>query len=56
MLLTRVQVAGRLAVSLETVRKLTRAGVLRAVPIGRRGIRYRERDVAAVERLGVRAP
>lgn len=45
LLVKREQVADRLQVCLETVRKLARSGELTPVRIGRRGVRYRSSDV-----------
>lgn len=51
-LIDRQEVCRRLGVGLTKVRQLERAGVLPAVRLGARCVRYRPQDVAAiVERL-----
>jgi hypothetical protein len=51
--LKRKEVGARLSLSEESVRRLTRAGVLRAFPAGKRAIRYLESDVAKLISQGV---
>ncbi len=55
-LFTRGEVAGRFGVSVETVRRWSRAGLLCPVAVGRRAIRYREADVARLLASGVTRP
>jgi excisionase family DNA binding protein len=55
-LLTRAEAAELLRFSMETLRRLTRKGEIRALAFGKRAIRYRRRDVDGyIERAQKRA-
>jgi excisionase family DNA binding protein len=47
-LLTQRQVAAQLGVSVPTVRRLTKSGVLPAVRLGKRSVRYRPETLDAL--------
>lgn len=55
-LLTRTQVSETLGLSLESIRRLARSGVLPPIKLGSRSVRYRATDVWRLAQGGTHPP